>query len=867
MKWTISKITIVMSLFMALGGSLFAVTSASAAAPVTNVTTIAPNGTALTGSTWAFTEDDTPVTGALNSVVNDPINQDGSLELATPDTASHVVIQTAATGALSSLSNVSYQTFLVQTGGVASVSLQVGIDCVAPVGSTPGSGFTTFVYEPYEQTQPVVPGEWQTWDASATGGIWWSTHDFSATAGGGVGSGDALGGQSRTETFSNLISDFDNACPAAGLLDFGVGMGSSNPGTQAWTDNLMYTTSGGSENWNFKAPVTATPSTATNVNTVAPFGTALTGSTWAFTEDDTPVTGALNSVVNDPINQDGSLELATPQTASHVVIQTAATGALSSLSNVSYQTFLVQTGGVASVSLQVGIDCVAPVGSTPGSGFTTFVFEPYEQTQTVVPGEWQTWDASASGGVWWSTHDFSPTAGGGVGSGAGDTLGGQARTETFSNLVSDFDNACPAAGLLDFGVGMGSSNPGTQAWTDNLMYSTSAGSENWNFVGANTVPGAPTIGLAVPGDGSASVAFTAPVNSGGSTITGYTVTAIDLTNALRGGETATGTGSPIVISGLTDGDTYEFKVSATNETGTSLQSAPSNAVVPSTTSSGGGGGTGGTGGTGTGGTGTGGTGTSPSGTGAYDLVGSDGGVFVFGQPGTGFYGSLPGMKINVHNIVGIVPTTDGKGYFLVGSDGGVFAFGDAPFENSLPGEHVSVNDIVGIVPTKDDKGYFLVGRDGGVFAFGDAPFENSLPGQGTHVNNIVGIAATPDDGGYWVVASSGQVYALGDAKTYGSATGGPVVAITATPDGGGYWLTTANGGVDTFGDAGFYKSLPGINVNVSNIVSLVPSTDGQGYLLVGADGGLFAFGDATFPGSLPGLGIHVTNIVGAVPVA
>ncbi len=373
-----------------------------------------------------------------------------------------------------------------------------------------------------------------------------------------------------------------------------------------------------------------------------------------------------------------------------------------------------------------------------------------------------------------------------------------------------------------------------------------------------TAPAAPTIGTATAGNGSATVTFTAPTNTGGQPITSYTVTAIDSTTPSHGGETATGTGSPITVTGLTNGDSYTFTVTATNDVGTGPASGPSNAITPSTTA---------TGGTGTGGTGTGGTGTSPSGTGAYDLVGSDGGVFVFGQPGTGFYGSLPGMKINVHNIVGIVPTTDGKGYFLVGSDGGVFAFGDAPFENSLPGEHVSVNDIVGIVPTKDDKGYFLVGRDGGVFAFGDAPFENSLPGQGTHVNNIVGIAATPDDGGYWVVASSGQVYALGDAKTYGSATGGPVVAITATPDGGGYWLTTANGGVDTFGDAGFYKSLPGINVNVSNIVSLVPSTDGQGYLLVGADGGLFAFGDATFPGSLPGLGIHVTNIVGAVPVA
>ena len=63
----------------------------------------------------------------------------------------------------------------------------------------------------------------------------------------------------------------------------------------------------------------------------------------------------------------------------------------------------------------------------------------------------------------------------------------------------------------------------------------------------------------------------------------------------------------------------------------------------------------------------------------YDLVGSDGGVFVFptGQSG-GFYGSLPGLHVSVDDIVGMVPTADDQGYFLVGSDGGVFAFGERP---------------------------------------------------------------------------------------------------------------------------------------------------------------------------------------------
>jgi hypothetical protein len=49
----------------------------------------------------------------------------------------------------------------------------------------------------------------------------------------------------------------------------------------------------------------------------------------------------------------------------------------------------------------------------------------------------------------------------------------------------------------------------------------------------------------------------------------------------------------------------------------------------------------------------------------------------------------------------IVATPDSRGYWLIGSDGGVFNFGDAPpFEGSLPGLGIKVSDIVGAVPTE-----------------------------------------------------------------------------------------------------------------------------------------------------------------------
>lgn len=261
----------------------------------------------------------------------------------------------------------------------------------------------------------------------------------------------------------------------------------------------------------------------------------------------------------------------------------------------------------------------------------------------------------------------------------------------------------------------------------------------------------------------------------------------------------------------------------------------------------------------------------------YDLVGSDGGVFVFPPPGTtgGYYGSLPGLGVTpAKPIVGMVPTVTDKGYFLVGSDGGVFAFGTAPFLGSLPGIGATPRfPITGIVAADTDKGYFLVGADGGVFAFGTVPFLGSLPGEHVSVSNIVGIAATPNGTGYWLVSTTGTVYAFGKAKSLGTAKGSPtaVSAIAGTPTGGGYWVTTRNGTVYSFGNAKPHGTLPGLGVSPAlSIIGIVHSTatgGAGGYWLIGADGGVFAFGTVPFIGSLPGLSVHVDDIVGAVPTS
>jgi hypothetical protein len=88
-------------------------------------------------------------------------------------------------------------------------------------------------------------------------------------------------------------------------------------------------------------------------------------------------------------------------------------------------------------------------------------------------------------------------------------------------------------------------------------------------------PGAPTIGTTTAGDTQATVAFTAPANTGGTTITGYTVTTNPADVA-----PVSGAGSPIVVTGLTNGQAYTFTVTADNAAGTGPASAASNSVTP-----------------------------------------------------------------------------------------------------------------------------------------------------------------------------------------------------------------------------------------------------------------------------------------------
>ena len=212
-------------------------------------------------------------------------------------------------------------------------------------------------------------------------------------------------------------------------------------------------------------------------------------------------------------------------------------------------------------------------------------------------------------------------------------------------------------------------------------------------------------------------------------------------------------------------------------------------------------------------------------------MGSDGGVFVFptGQS-EGYYGSLPGLGVNVNDIVGIVPTNNDQGYNLVGSDGGVFVFPGGQsggYFGSLPGLGVHVKTSWASWPPPVAEATSWSARTAGSSPSAMPRSSGSLPGIGVNVNDITGIASTP--------MARGTTWSGPTARCTPSVVPKPTVRSRASAS------------------------------RSPNIVSIVPTPDGRGYWLIGSDGGVFAFGDAPEDGSLPGVGVNVNNVVGAVP--
>ena len=109
---------------------------------------------------------------------------------------------------------------------------------------------------------------------------------------------------------------------------------------------------------------------------------------------------------------------------------------------------------------------------------------------------------------------------------------------------------------------------------------SAAASHTWTIGTAVRVPAAPEIDFVNPGSSSAEVNWFAPLDDGGSPITGYRVRVwqVSTNTVLR--TIATGVVNSLAVTNLTNGTGYQFDVRAVNAVGGSAFSARSETVVP-----------------------------------------------------------------------------------------------------------------------------------------------------------------------------------------------------------------------------------------------------------------------------------------------
>ena len=171
--------------------------------------------------------------GGTVTFVSDPSSPfpAGALQLTTDlTTTAKAQYLHAASAPLSSVTELSYYTKQVSGPPLfADPSYQL-VMCLN--GAPTSCGFTTLVFEPYQNPQmgPIVPNAWQQWNVAA--GLFWSTRTVNCSGGAVLGTP----GGPATYTLSQIAS----TCPDAVVAGFGVNIGSNNPGYMVRTDGFNF---------------------------------------------------------------------------------------------------------------------------------------------------------------------------------------------------------------------------------------------------------------------------------------------------------------------------------------------------------------------------------------------------------------------------------------------------------------------------------------------------------------------------------------------------------------------------------------------------------------------------------------------------
>jgi hypothetical protein len=238
-----------------------------------------------------------------------------------------------------------------------------------------------------------------------------------------------------------------------------------------------------------------------------------------------------------------------------LTVQTPANSAIAPYGN--YMLFIVNNKGVPSVSAPLNLSATpAAPGAPTGVSATAS-----EGSATV------TWTAPSPGTSPITSYTITPYIG------------------TVAQSSTTITGSPPATSATVTGLRNGTAYTFTVSATNAVGTGPASAASNSVTPSAPTAPAKPTAVSGTPGNESATVTWNAPANDG-SPITSYKITPYIGTTAQS---STTITGSPpatsATISGLTNGTTYTFTVSATNAIGTGPPSEASNAVTPTGTSS------------------------------------------------------------------------------------------------------------------------------------------------------------------------------------------------------------------------------------------------------------------------------------------